>query len=155
MDKAKLELGDDPEKKGVGITAGKDGVYLASDLFSQYAVDGSLTPRQLIAPLLTRLLGERTLVTNLPASGKVALYEKNGNMVCHLLYANTVKRGDGVEIIEDIVTLAKVNVSIKTEKPPKKVVLQPTGEELAFTYEGGRVAFTVENFNCYQIVELV
>ena len=145
----------DPEKKGVGITAGKDGVYLASDLFSQYAVDGSLTPRQLIAPLLTRLLGERTIVTNLPASGKVALYEKNGNTVCHLLYANTVKRGDGVEIIEDIVTLAKVSVSIKTEKPPKKVVLQPTGEELAFTYEGGRVAFTVENFNCYQIVELV
>ena len=101
------------------------------------------------------LLGERTVVTDLPTSGKVALYRKNDSTICHLLYANTMKRGDGVEIIEDIVTLSKVNVSVKMANKPQKVILQPTGEEIEFVYENGRVIFNVKDFNCYQIIEIV
>lgn len=145
----------DSEKIGVAITQGGNGIYLASDLFSQYATDGSLTAKQLIAPLLGILLEERRITTNLPSSGKVFLYQKGGSKILHLLYANTMKRGDGVEIIEDIVTLSKVNVSIKCEEKPRKVVLQPSGEELHFSYENGRCTFSIKDFNCYQIIEII
>jgi hypothetical protein len=144
----------DLDKKSAAITEGADGIYLASDLFTQYAKDGSLTARQLIAPLLDRLLGERTVITSLPTSGKVALYHKDGKTICHLWYANTIKRGNGVEIVEDIVTLSKVSVSIKCENAPKEVLLQPTGEKVAFVYDNGRVSFEIKDFNCYQIIEL-
>ena len=144
----------DLDKQSAAITEGADGIYLASDLFTQYAKDGSLTARQLIAPLLDRLLGERTVITSLPTSGKAALYQKDGKTICHLWYANTIKRGNGVEIVEDIVTLSKVSVSIKCEKQPKEVVLQPAGEKVAFAYENGRVSFEIKDFNCYQIIEL-
>ena len=76
-------------------------------------------------------------------------------MISHLLYANTMKRGDGVEIIEDIVTLSEVNVSLKLECAPKKMVLQPSGTDLPFIYEAGRVIFTVPYFNCYEIIEII
>ena len=145
----------DYNKISAAITEGADGIYLASDLFTQYAIDGSLTAKQLIAPLLDRLLGERKIVTNLPSSGKVAVYEKEGRTVCHLWYANTIKRGDGVEVIEDIVTLSKVNVSLKMDESPKKVVLQPEGVDLDFTYKNGRVEFSIKDFNCYHIVEMI
>ncbi len=144
----------DLNKRSVAITAGKDGVYLASDLFSQYAHEGSLTAKQLIAPLLDKLLKERTILTDLPTSGKAALYEKDGKTICHLWYANTIKRGRGIEIVEDIVTLSKVKTSIKLDKKPAKVLLQPTGESVEFTYENGRLAFEIKDFNCYQIVEI-
>jgi hypothetical protein len=143
----------DPEKVSAGITEGADGIYIASDLFSQYATDGSLTARQLVAPLLDRLLGERTVITDLPTPGKAALYQKNGKTVCHLWYANTIKRGDGVEIVEDIVTLSKVTTSIKCDKQ-NKVVLQPANQELEFEYKDGRVYFSIKDFNCYEIVEI-
>jgi hypothetical protein len=144
----------DPEKVSAGITEGKDGIYIASDLFSQYAKDGSLTARQLVAPLLDMLLGERTVITDLPTSGKAALYNKDGKTVCHLWYANTMKRGDGVEIVEDIVTLSKVTTSVKCPAKPSKVVLQPANQELNFEYKDGRVFFEIKDFNCYEIVEI-
>ena len=68
-------------------------------------------------------------------------------------YANTIKRGDGVEIVEEIVTLSKVTTSIKCEKP-NKVVLQPANQELNFEYKDGRVSFEIKDFNCYEIVEI-
>ena len=143
----------DTDKVSGAITQGADGIYIASDLFSQYAKDGSLTARQLVAPLLDKLLGERTVITTLPSSGKAALYNKDGKTICHLWYANTIKRGNGVEIVEDIVTLSKVSVSILCEKAPEEVVLQPSGEKVAFEYANGRVSFDIKDFNCYQIIE--
>ena len=126
---------------------------MAVNLFAQYAKDGSLTAKQLLAPLVTRLLGSRTVITDLPTSGKAALYEKDGKHVLHLWYANTIKRGDGVEIIEDIVTLSQVRVSVAMAAFPKRVVLQPTGECIPFNYVEGRIEFSVKDFYCYQIIE--
>ncbi len=144
----------DYDKVSPAITEGADGIYIATNLFAQYAKDGSLTARQLISPLLDTLLKARTITTDLPTSGKAILYAKNDNTVCHLLYANTIKRGDGVEIIEDIVTLANVRVSVKSDKKPEKVVLQPQGKAVDFRYENGRVDFETGNFHCYQIAEI-
>ena len=145
----------DYDKQGVAITEGNDGIYVAADLFSQYAKDGSLTAKQLIVPLLDKLIGGRILQTDLPTSGKAVLYQKDGDLLCHLLYANTIKRGDGVEIIEDIVTLSKVNVSIRCAKQPKEVFLRPSGESLPFRYDGERVYTSIKDFNCYEILEIV
>ena len=144
----------DPSKTSSIITKGNDGIYLASDLFSQYAKDGSLTAKQIIAPLLQMLLEEKTIITDLPSSGKVALYRKDDSFICHLWYANTIKRGDGVEVIEDIVTLSKVNVSIKISGKVESVTARPSGEKIDFTRDGDRVNFVLKDFNCYQIIEI-
>jgi hypothetical protein len=139
----------------VGITEGPEGIYVAADLFQDYATVGSLNSKQLILPLLEKLLGGKKMIkTNLPTSGKTALYRKDGKYLLHLLYANTVKRGDGVEIIEDLVTLCDIKVSLDLPTDVASATLRPSGKEIPLTMEDGRVTFTLDRLRCSEIVEL-
>jgi hypothetical protein len=104
---------------------------------------------------LEKLLGGKKMIkTNLPTSGKTALYRKDGKYLLHLLYANTVKRGDGVEIIEDLVTLCDIKVSLDLPTDVTSATLRPSGKTVPLTVEDGRVTFTLDRLRCSEIVEL-
>jgi len=135
------------------ITEGKDGIAVGADLFVLYEKDGGMTAKILLTPLVERLLGEKRITTTLPASGKVALYKKDGKHVLHLCYANIIARGR-TEVVEDIVTLSSVAVEVRVPQP-KKIVLQPQNQELPFTYENGKAKFAIKDFNCYAAVEII
>ena len=135
------------------ITQGKDGIAVGADLFALYEKDGGLTAKVLLTPLVDKLLGEKRIQTTLPATGKATLYERENSYVMHLCYANIIARGK-TEVVEDIVTLSSVKVAVKLDKP-KKVLLQPQGKKIPFTYKNGRVCFELKDFNCYAAVEFV
>ncbi len=139
------------------VTEGKDGIYIAAEPFSDYAATGSLSSKQIVLPLLGRLLGKKTVaLTNLPSSGKIVLYERDGAYICHLLYANTVKRGDGIEVIEDLVTLADISVTLSLPKGVTRAVLHPEEKEIPLAKNAdGTVTFTLERLHCSAIVEIL
>lgn len=140
------------EYGGAGMTEGQDGIYIAWNIFNDYAVSGEIHLKQITLFALDRLLGNRkTLTTNLPAQGIVTLMEQNGRQICHLLYASPVKRGNGVEIIEDILPVYDVSVSIRTDKNINRVYLAPQMEEIPFTYENGRVTVQIKKLECHQM----
>lgn len=140
------------EYGGAGMTEGQDGIYIAWDIFNDYAVSGEIHLKQITVFALDRLLGERkTLITNLPAQGVATLMEQNSRQICHLLYASPVKRGNGVEIIEDILPVYDVSVSIRTDKNISRVYLAPQMEEIPFTYENGRVTAQIKKLECHQM----
>ncbi len=141
------------EYGGAGMTEGQDGIYIAWDIFNDYAVSGEIHLKQIVVFALDRLLGERkTLITNLPAQGVATLMEQSGRQICHLLYASPVKRGNGVEIIEDILPVYDISVSIRTDKNIRRVYLAPQMEEIPFTYENGRVTVQIKKLECHQMV---
>ena len=108
-----------------------------------------------VVPLLERLLGgKKTVKTNLPTSGKAVLYKKDGAYVLHLLYANIVKRGEDVEVIEDLATIADISVSLDLPEKVSRAVCRPSGKELALTEKDGRVCFALDKLRCSEIVEL-
>jgi hypothetical protein len=90
----------------------------------------------------------------------------HGRWVLHLLHAHTVARGghlptaggplsiEGrtIEVIEDLIPLHDVAVSVRLDRPVKRVTLEPQGQSQAFRMEGGRVHVTVESFSCHQMV---
>ena len=119
------------EYGGAGMTEGQDGIYIAWDIFNDYAVSGEIHLKQITVFALDRLLGER--------------------QICHLLYASPVKRGNGVEIIEDILPVYNVSVSIRTDKNISRVYLAPQMEEIPFTYENGRVTAQIKKLECHQM----
>jgi hypothetical protein len=138
-----------------GITAGKDGIYIAADIFSDYAACGSLSSKQLVLPLLARLCPEKTVETNLPTAGKTTLYEKDGGFICHLLYGNTVKRGEGVEVIEDLVTISDITTTLRLPRAVSRATLQPEGTDIPLAQNAdGSVTFTLPTLYCSAIVEL-
>lgn len=141
------------EYGGAGMTEGKDGIYIAWNIFADYAQSGELHLKQMAMFALDRLLDTaKTLKTNLPAQGIVTLMKQNDRLICHLLYASPVKRGNGIEVIEDIVPIYNVELAIKTDKKINKVYLAPQKEDIDFTYENGYISAKLDKIECHQMV---
>ena len=72
--------------------------------------------------------------------------------VNHLLYATPVKRGQKVEIIEDIVPVYGTEVTLKLYTKPKRVYLAPQMRDIDFDYSDGVLTYTVDRLECHQMV---
>lgn len=143
------------QESGPGMVESDAGIYIAWRIFEDYATKGSLALKETALYALDRLLGDRkTLQTNLPAQGIVTLTEQadKSRFVCHLLYASPVRRGEGIEVIEDILPIFDVEVALRLPRPAKSVSLAPQGEDLPFTQDGGVVRYTVPKLECHQMV---
>lgn len=139
---------------GPGMVESKSGIYFAWNVFEDYATKGSLPLKEAVLYALDRLLGRKTLETSLPAQGITTLTEQKDEKryVNHLLYASPVKRGEGVEVIEDILPVYNVEVTLKLPVSARKVYLAPQMQELAFKQEDGTVSYTVPVLECHQMV---
>ncbi len=135
---------------------GPDGIYFAWAVFEDYAAKGSLICRKIVEHALHLLLPEPTLTTNLPAQGITTLTEQPGlnRYVHHLLYASPVRRGDSIEVIEDLIPLADVHVSLRLPRPVSRVLLAPQGTALPFTQDAEKVSYVLPRLECHQMVVL-
>ncbi|QJD85469.1 alpha-amylase family protein [Cohnella herbarum] len=140
---------------GPGMVESDKGIYMAWNVFEDYAVKGSLAHKESVLYALNRLLPNKTLTTNLPAQGIVTLQDQQseGRIVNHLLYASPVKRGEDVEIIEDILPVYDVSVSLLLKgRKAKHVYLAPQMSPIAFEQSGDRIEYVVPRLECHQMV---
>ena len=145
------------EFAGPGMSEGKDGIYINWQVFNEYAEKGSLILKRIVQYALDKLLGDTiTLKTNLGAQGVTTVMEQKdqNRYINHLLYAIPVKRGEGIEIIEDIAPVYDINVTLDLPKEIKNVYLAPQKKPIPFTCEDGKVMFTVDKIDCHQMVVL-
>jgi hypothetical protein len=141
---------------GPGMVESKRGIYIAWSVFEDYATKGSLALKQMVFAALDRLLQDKTLQTSLPSQGIATLthQEELNRYVNHLLYASPVKRGDGIEVIEDILPVYEVAISLRLPEgtDAKRVYLAPQSVELPFEQVGREVRYTVPKLECHQMV---
>jgi len=146
-----------PEDAAPGMTKGENGIYIAWAIFEDYATKGGLICKEIVKYAVDSLLGkDKTFVSNLP-SGAVATLMKQpqeGRYINHLLYASPTKRGDGVEVIEDLVPLYGVEVELLLPEEIKKAYDAKTKEPVAFVREGGRTKLAVGEFACHKAIVL-
>jgi hypothetical protein len=139
------------------MVEGKHGIYIAWNVFEDYATKGSLILKQTVHYALDRLLGEKkTLATSLPTQGVVTLQEQTmaGRWINHLLYASPVRRGERTEVIEDILPVYDVEVSVRLSREVRRVYLAPQMVDLDFVQKDGVVSYTVPRLECHQMVVL-
>ena len=140
-----------------GATIGKDGGYIAWEVFSEYAEVGSIVLKDMVVKAIDEILGEdKSLLTNLPAGAVMTLNEQKASSryVLHALYAAPVVRGKSTQIIEDLIPLYNREFEIKLDKNIKNIKLVPQNENIAFTQKDGKVSFKIDEFTCSQIVVL-
>lgn len=139
---------------GPGMVESRNGIYIAWNVFEDFAAKGSLVFRETVLYALDRLLKDKMLKTSLPAQGIATLthQEEKKRYINHLLYASPVKRGEGIEIIEDILPLYHVTVEICIPQLVKKAYLAPQMKELPYTQENGILKYTVPEMECHQMV---
>lgn len=143
----------DRPKLSVGGFVTENVGYIAWEIFSEYATQGSAHLKYAVIDMIDRLLGDaKTATTSLPAQGVFSLTSQScqggERLVNHIAYAIPKVRGKNVEIIEDIPTVLDTTVTVKTDRMPSRVYLAPIMENLDFSYENGRVSYTIPKFEC-------
>lgn len=141
---------------GPVIISGPAGILCAHPLFAVYAKRGQQAVRDLLLRCLDRLVGRKLVETKVPTQCLVTTTRQDARKrdIVHLVYAPTIKRGEGIEVVEDLVPLHQVAVSVVRSAKPSAVRLQPEGASLPFTYADGRVSFTVPAVHPHAMIEL-
>ncbi len=138
-------------------------LWLPMDIFRSYRRYGQVVTKQFLLGCLRRLLGsEVRMRTNLPATARVTLTEQKqaNRYVLHLLHANLSLRGGGqpgqagLEVIEDLTPCCDVRVSLRLDRPVRRLTLEPQGTEIPFRMDHGRLEFGIERFTCHQMVAM-
>ena len=140
-----------------GVVVGKDGGYIAWEIFAEYAEIGSIVLKDTVLRVIDEILGEdKALRTNLPSGAVVTLNEQKdkNRFVLHALYAAPVVRGRNTQIIEDLVPLYYSTFEVKTDKKIKNVKLVPQNKNLVFAENEGKISFVIDEFTCNQLVVL-
>lgn len=138
---------------GAGIVSGKDGIYIAWNIFSDYAQKGEFIAKKTVMQCIDMLLGdEKVLVTNLGSMGVATLLEQKDRYIAHLLYAIPTKRGKNIEIIEDIYPVNDVELAVKVKENVKRVYLAPQNTDVDFTVDNGYVKVKGIKVDCHQMV---
>lgn len=150
----------DPSGFDAGAEKGKI-TYFAHPIFAAYKKVGAVAMLEIGERLIVRALGGTRLVrTSLPRAGRVTVRRQTdqNRLVVHLLHATPALRGkirgDNVQPIADLVTLSDIAVDLAVDTAVKTVKLVPSGEDLAFDQDGGRIRFTVPKLTGHQMVEV-
>ena len=147
-----------PEPSDFAGGATKDNVTaLAHPMFTLYRRDGAVVVRQFLERLITWLLGpEITVTSNLPSTARLTVTEDcvQRRQIVHLLYAPTVKRGENMEIIEDLPGLTNVEFSLKIDREVKSVTCVPDGIPVPFDIKENRIRCNVDYFSCHKMIEI-
>lgn len=145
-----------PEPSGysAGVIHGNAAV-LAQPLFAVYALDGAVVLRQFLDKCLRHLLGEAiTVESNLPSTARLTVTrdETNRRIIVHLLYADIVKRGRNVEVIEDLPPLHNTKLTLRIAETVRSVTLEPQHTTLSFRQSSGKIETVVPLFCCHQMI---
>lgn len=143
-------------------------LYLAHPIFSLYRGVGAIFYKDYAIKVINNFMGKSKIQTNLPSTSRISLMhqESECRYVLHLLHANTVNRGGpmkleggtktgesrSVEIIEGLTDLYNTKIDLVTKNPVKKVVLEPQNREIGFEFIDNRLCFSIDKFNCHQMV---
>ncbi|MBZ0303510.1 MAG: alpha-L-fucosidase [Anaerolineae bacterium] len=130
-------------------------ITLARPLFSEYAQSAKRVHKQVIANCLSRLLPQpRVIAHNLPSTAIVTVRRQNQDLIVHVLHYVHQRRGQVLDVIEDVLALHHIELSIRAEREPALVEMVPEQAHLPFAYSDGYARFTVPGVNGYQIVRL-
>ena len=120
-------------------------------IFKAYGTHANLAYRWLVGNCI-KLLIEPAVTVTAPSTMEVTLMKQSKRTVAHLLQFVGDRRTDVLDLVEDIIPLYNVPLSLKAARAPKQVYLAPSGEELDFTFAGGRVNVTVPVVEGHQMV---
>ncbi len=143
----------------------------AHPVFALYHANGSVAVKEYILKALRSFIGDDVGVfVSLPSTARVSVMDQPAEKrrIVHLLYANTINRGGSlrqkgmtasghlhtVEVVEELLPLAAIQVRVRAARAVKAVTLEPQGKPVAFTQEGRWVSFTVNKLLCHQMVVL-
>jgi len=127
-----------PEKPSGRAAVARNGkvVVFAVPLFAGVADEGNEQYRQLIGECLHHLLPEPLLRAGGPVHLETAVVETDNATVVHLLSFVPARLGSDLDLVYDPFPLVDIDIALRLENTPRRVTLQPAGQELTFWDNG-------------------
>ncbi len=136
-------------------TFGKGRVaVVGADVGNSYEQSGQYLQRKLVASLLDNLQGVSAKVESAVGLVEIAQLEKGGKELLQLVNANGHHHNLKVYTADVISPAIDVRSALRRRTCPKELVLQPTGERLAFEWKDGVVRVTVPRVDLHEILEI-
>lgn len=133
-------------------------IYFAHPIFTQYNENAPHWCKRLVLNALQQLLPKPLVVHNGPSTLITTLNEQeiagSTRWILHLLHYIPVRRGQNMDIIEDIIPLHKLAVSIRVPQIVQRVTIVPQNEPLDFEQDNGRVEFVLPTLAGHQMIEI-
>ena len=131
-------------------------LYIARPLFREYAQSARLVHKQVLANCLARLLPRpRVGAHTLPSTAIVAVRRRQADLLVHVLHYVHQRRGQALDVIEDVLPLRDVTLSVRAARRPESVWLVPGDQPVEWEWRDGYVRLTLPRVDGYAIVRLV
>jgi len=128
--------------------------HVSHPIFTTYFNCAPIPMRQLVANLLERILPRPLLRTsNLPSFARATVTAQPSRRMVHLLSYVPERRGASVDMIEEPIEVRNVDVALRLdERPPQRVYLAPSEQDLEFSVVDGYVQVRVPEMRGYALV---
>jgi len=131
-------------------------LYIARPLFREYAELARRVHKQVLANCLARLLPRpRVGANNLPSTAIVTVRRRQADLIVHVLHYVHQRRGQALDVIEDVLPLHDVTLSVRAARRPEAVRLLPDAQPLPWEWQDGYVLLTLPRVDGYAVVQLV
>ena len=142
---------DKPSGHGAVVQNGRVIVF-AVPLLAGVAEEGNDQYRQLVGECLDRLLPAPLLRAGGPVHLETSVVETDRATAVHLLSFVPARLARDLDLVYDPFPLVDVEVALRLEAAPGRVMLQPAGEELSFSYQGGYASTRVTVLDGHALV---
>ena len=131
-------------------------IYFTNPIFTQYYECAPRWCKTLVQNALGLLLTEPLLRHSGPTTMQVSLTEQaaEGRWVLHALHYIPERRGVQFDVVEDVIPLYNIAFTVRVPRGVKAVTLEPGGQALPFTVEGGFLRFQLPELNGYSLIAL-
>lgn len=131
-------------------------IYFGHPIFEIHNLSAPRWCKTLFHNALAMLLGEPLVRHNGPGSLEVTLNDQPNEKrrIVHLMHYIPERRSTTMDVIEDVIPLFDIELSIAVPARPQAVELVPGGDSIPFTFEAGRVTFTLPRLHGHQMVSI-
>ena len=136
----------------VGVAQRGNLIYIAAPIFRMYADYGYQFHRLLIGNCIARLLPNPLIRSNAPSTAHITVTQQPGRRIVHVIHYAPERRAPDQDIVEDVIPLANVKLSLRSEVPPKQVYLAPQKKSLAVGFRDGYAHTVVPSVEGHQMI---
>ena len=125
------------------------------DIGSQYSRGAQYLHKDLLKKIASSLYEPVVRIEAALGRLEIVVLEVNGVFTVQLVNAGGSHDDDMCATDDYIPPVLDIKLSIALPKKPQKLMLQPEGKELPFTYENGRAEISIDRLEIHSILEIV
>lgn len=128
------------------------GIYMNMGGF--YSSNQNALSKELVSEVIREMLPSPLSTVEGSATVHQVVTRKNGRLYVHLINTSGPHNNPNVLVYDEVTPIKDIKVSLRLEKKPSQVVLQPGNRALTSTFENGVLRVTIPEVKIYDILEV-